>query len=139
MPEIRRGTFIDSFVLLDLFTNDPTWKPWSVEQLAAAERQGQLMINPIVFSEISVAFSRIEKISAILKGMGVVIEPIPEEAAFLAGKAYAAYRKLGGKRTAPLPDLFIGAHAAVRALPLITRDPKRMRHYYPRLTLITPD
>lgn len=139
MNNSHRRTFIDSCILLDLFTNDPVWKAWSIQKLTAAGKNGDLIINQIVFSEISIGFSRIEKIVTILKNMGIVIEPIPEEAAFLAGKAYKAYRERGGEKTAPLPDFFIGAHAAVRSIPLITRDPKRMRQCYPRLELVTPD
>ncbi len=133
------GTFIDSCVLLDIFTDDPVWVSWSLKHLRSAAMNGPLIINTIVYAEISIGFSRIETLDEILAETGIEIRELPRSAAFLAGKAYKAYRSRGGKRSAPLPDFFIGAHAAVLGVPLITRDPKRMRQVFSGLNLVYPE
>jgi hypothetical protein len=132
------GVLVDSSVLLDIFTEDAEWTAWSSAALATVAESATLIINPIVFAEISVRFSRIEELDARLPRDTFVREPIPFEAAFLAGKAFLRYRRRGGQRAAPLPDFFIGAHAAVAGHRLLTRDPVRVRTYFPGLDLIAP-
>jgi predicted nucleic acid-binding protein len=129
----------DSSVLLDVFTADPFWAEWSVGQLEKAAADGTVFVDPVVYSEISIRFSRIEDLEAALDDSGLVWSEIPREALFLAGKAFIAYRESGGLKTMPLPDFFIGAHAAVSDLILITRDPQRVRRHFPRVRLLCPD
>lgn len=132
------GTLVDSSVLIDLFTDDPVWASWSVASLRYASLQGPLWINETIFSEVSISFTSIEAFREALAEIKVDVKPLPLEAAFLAGKAFVAYRARGGAKTTPLPDFFIGAHAAVQGIPLLTRDPRRVRQAYPRLVLIQP-
>ncbi len=132
------GYLADSSVLLDVFSADPAWSDWSVDQLENASRDGTIFINPVIYSEVSIRFSRIENLQAAIKESGLVWAEIPREALFLAGKAFIAYRKSGGLRTSPLPDFFIGAHAAVSDLVLITRDPQRVLKSFPRLRVKHP-
>jgi predicted nucleic acid-binding protein len=129
----------DSSVLLDVFTADPVWAEWSVGRLERALADGTVFIDPIVYSEISIRFSRIEDLEAAIGDSGLVWSEMPREALFLAGKAFMSYRKAGGHRTTPLPDFFIGAHAAVSDFILITRDPKRIRRHFPRVRLSCPN
>lgn len=131
-------TLVDSCVLLDLMTNDPTWADWSEVELAKAQDEGQVVINPIVYAEVSVAYAAIEELDAVLPAEAFAREPLPYEAGFLAGKAFLQYRKRGGRKTAPLPDFYIGAHAAVRNYRLLTRDAARYRTYFPTVQLICP-
>lgn len=128
---------MDSNVLLDLFTDDPKWAPWSESRLAEAFDAGQVIINPIVYAEISVAFERIETLDDALPPQ-LEREQLPWEAGFLAGKCFLAYRRRGGTRRSPLPDFYIGAHAAVTGRALLTRDPGRYRSLLPALALISP-
>jgi hypothetical protein len=128
----------DSSVLLDVLTADPEWAAWSVERLETAIAEGTVFIDPIVYAEISIRFSRIEELEAAIAESGLVWSELPREALFLAGKAFRHYRRSGGPKTVPLPDFFIGAHAAVSNLILITRDPKRVRSHYPTVRLSTP-
>jgi predicted nucleic acid-binding protein len=130
-------TFLDSSVLLDLFTEDPRWLAWSQEQLANAAQRGVLVLNAIVLAEIAPRFPFVEELNAALPSMAIV-EEIPLAASFLAGHAHAAYRRAGGTREAVLPDFLIGAHAAVTDRPLLTRDPRRIATYIPGATLIAP-
>ncbi|HOD82532.1 MAG: hypothetical protein BWX88_04470 [Planctomycetes bacterium ADurb.Bin126] len=132
------ATLVDSCVLLDLFTNDPQWVSWSSSALANQADQGSLIINPFIYAEISIRFARIEVLEAVLTSATIECHPLPKEAAFLAGKCYLRYRRQGGAKTAPLPDFFIGAHAAVAGLPLLTRDPRRFAKYFPSVRLISP-
>lgn len=132
------GTFADSSVLLDLFTDDPRWGAWSQAQLTRAAQRGVIVINAIVLAEIAPRFTRVEALRSALPSMAVV-EEIPFAAAFLAGHAHADYRHAGGAREAILPDFLIGAHAAVTARPLLTRDPRRVVTYIPGAQLIAPD
>lgn len=132
------GVFIDSSVLLDVFTEDPRWLAWSQEQLTRAAQRGAIIVNAVVLAEIAPRFSRIEALRSALPSMAVV-EEIPAAAAFLAGHAHAEYRRAGGTREAILPDFLIGAHAAVTARPLLTRDPRRVATHIPGAKLITPD
>lgn len=131
------GVLVDSKVLLDLFTDDPVWAAWSEAHLADAFDAGQVVINPIVYAEISVAFERIETLEAALPEQ-LTREDLPWDAAFLAGKCFVDYRRRGGARRSPLPDFYIGAHAAVTGRTLLTRDAGRYRTLLPTLTLITP-
>jgi predicted nucleic acid-binding protein len=130
-------TFVDSSVLLDLFTEDPRWLPWSQEQLTHAAQRGAIVLNAVVAAEITPRFPRIEELRAALPSMAL-IEEIPLAAAFLAGHAHADYRRAGGTREAVLPDFLIGAHAAVTRRPLLTRDPRRVSTYIPGTALIAP-
>ena len=129
---------VDSNVLLDVLLDDPRWGPWSSATLERWADAYALVINPVIYSEVSIGFDRIEDLDAALPPDAFRRCPIPWEAAFLAGKCFARYRKGGGQRDAPLPDFFIGAHAAVAGMPLITRDARRYRTYFPRLRLIAP-
>ena len=138
MPDApTAGVLVDSNVLLDLFTEDPTWATWSESRLAEAFDAGQVVINPIVYAEISVAFERIETLEDALP-VQLGREALPWEAAFLAGKCFADYRRRGGTRRSPLRDFYIGAHAAVTGRALLTRDTRRYRTLLPTLTLISP-
>jgi predicted nucleic acid-binding protein len=132
------GVFIDSSVLLDVFTEDPRWLAWSQVQLTRAAQRGTVVVNAVVLAEIAPRFSRVEALRSALPSMAV-IEEIPAAAAFLAGHAHANYRRAGGTREAILPDFLIGAHAAVTARPLLTRDPRRVATHIPGAKLITPE
>jgi predicted nucleic acid-binding protein len=132
------GTFIDSSVLLDVFTEDPRWGAWSEAQLTKAAQSGAIVLNAVVLAEIAPRFSRVETLRSALPSMAV-IEEIPPAAAFLAGHAHADYRRAGGTREAILPDFLIGAHAAVTGRPLLTRDPRRVATHIPGASLIAPD
>ncbi|CAH2603729.1 Type II toxin-antitoxin system VapC family toxin [Rhodovastum atsumiense] len=132
------GTLIDTNVLLDLVTDDPTWVEWALQQLDAAALRGKLLINDIIYAELSVRFGRIEDLEALVEQAGLIVTPMPRPALFLAAKVFQRYRATGDTRTGVLPDFFIGAHAAVTGLPLLTRDVQRFRTYYPSVTLITP-
>ena len=129
---------VDSNVLLDVLEEDPRWYEWSSMQLQRAADQCSLLINPIIYAEISIGFQRIEELEQTLSAEFFQRVPLPWEAAFLAGKCFIRYRKLGGTKSSPLPDFFIGAHAAVSGLTLLTRDAARYRTYFPTLKLITP-
>lgn len=136
----RGGTvLVDSNVLLDVLTEDPVWYAWSSTALAAAADQSHLAMNPLVYAEVSVGFERIEELDEALPLDTFLRLPLPWPAAFLAGKCFLTYRRAGGERRSPLPDFYIGAHAAVEGMPLLTRDPARYRTYLPRLDLIAPD
>lgn len=132
------GTVVDSSVLLDLFTDDVRWGPWAKERLIRAAQAGAIVLNAVVLAEVAPRFTRIEDLHSALPAMAT-IEAIPSAAAFLAGHAHAAYRRAGGMREAVLTDFLIGAHAAVTARPLLTRDPRRIATHIPGATLITPD
>lgn len=129
---------VDTNVLLDVVTNDPVWAEWSVEQLEAAALRGPLVINDIVYAELSVRYERIEKLEEFVEQAGLEMMPLPRAALFLAAKVFTAYRKAGGARTGVLPDFFIGAQAAVEGLQLLTRDTARYRSYFPTVKLIAP-
>lgn len=132
-------TLVDTNVLLDLVSDDPNWADWSIAKLEAASLSGPLLINDVVYAELSVRYGRIEDLDAFVDAAGLEITPMPRAALFLAGKVFTQYRKSGGSRTGVLPDFFIGAHAAVSERPLLTRDVGRYRTYFPALTLITPE
>lgn len=132
------GTLVDANVLLDVLTDDPIWGPWSASALEVVAESGPVWINPIIYAEASVRFSRIEDAEDALPPEDYRRAPLPWEAAFLAGKAFLAYRRRGGARTSPLPDFFIGAHAAVADLTLLTRDGSRYETYFPTVRLLAP-
>jgi predicted nucleic acid-binding protein len=129
---------IDTNVLLDLVTDDPIWADWSIARLEEAALVGRLAINDVVYAELSVRYDRIEDLDIMLKDAAIESEPMPKAALFLAGKAFAQYRQAGGRRSGVLPDFFIGAHAAILGQPLLTRDDRRYRSYFPTLELIAP-
>jgi predicted nucleic acid-binding protein len=132
-------TLVDTNILLDIATSDSTWATWSLQQLDAAAIRGPVFINGVVYAEFSVGYVRIEDVDAILADVGLALAEIPRPALFLAAKVFQRYRAKGGARTGVLPDFFIGAHAAVAQFPLLTRDPRRYRSYFPGLSLIAPD
>ena len=132
------GTLVDSTVLLDILTEDPVWEHWSTNALADAAEAGPLYINPIVYSEVSIRFTTIEALEDALPSEDYRREPIPWAAAFLAGKVFLDYRRNKGTTSTTLRDFFIGAHAAVAGLDLLTRDVGRNRTYFPTVTLIAP-
>lgn len=132
-------TLVDTNVLLDLVTDDPVWADWSIEQLELASVSGPLFINDVVYAELSVRYERIEELDAFVDQAGLKFTPFPRGALFLAGKAFTRYRRGGGTRTGVLPDFFIGAHAAIQNLPLLTRDVARYRSYFPTVALISPE
>ena len=129
---------VDTNVLLDVATEDPQWFDWSVARLAHAANRDGLAINPIIYAELSVHYQSIEALEAALGGHAFVRLALPWDAAFVAGKAYRRYRARGGLKRSPLPDFYIGAHAAVAGLALLTRDANRYREYFPGLKLVTP-
>jgi predicted nucleic acid-binding protein len=135
----RPVTLVDSSVILDIVTEDPAWAEWSEGALAHARDDGMLVINPIVYAEVSTGFDRIEDLDDAVPADDFQREAVPYEAGFLAGKAFLAYRKRGGQKRSPLPDFYIGAHAAVRGYRLLTRDVARYRTYFPTLNLIAPN
>jgi len=132
------GTLVDSNVLLDIMTEDPAWHVWSITALSEAAETGPLYINPVIYSEVSIRFSTIEALEDALPREDYRREPIPWAAAFLAGKAFLNYRRNQGTKRATLPDFFIGAHAAIAELQLLTRDVSRYRTYFPTVPLLAP-
>lgn len=131
-------TLVDSNVILDLMTNDPDWCEWSLQAIERRLESGILVINPVIYAEVSPAYEQIEDVNAFLPSRIFERRPIPWDAAFLAGKCFTRYRRRGGTKHSPLPDFFIGAHAAVEGLSLLTRDAVRYRTYFPQLELIAP-
>ena len=133
-----KPVLVDSNVILDISTNDPKWEEWSAGALESAANESLLAINALIYAEVSIGFSRIEDLEEALPRDLYHRETLPYEAAFLAGKCFLMYRRRGGKRSAPLPDFYIGAHAAVGGFRLLTRDATRYRTYFPTLELIAP-
>jgi predicted nucleic acid-binding protein len=127
---------VDSNILLDILTEDSSWSEWSTMQLKTLAEHHILAINPIVYSEISARFTKIEDLENCIRAAGLTRMTLPWEAAFLAGKVFIQYKKNGGTRQSSLPDFFIGAHAAVEDMLLLTRDVNRYRTYFPKLELI---
>ena len=132
------AVIVDSCVLLDVFNQDPKWYEWSAEALANAADSGALIINPIIYAEISIQFVRIETLELLLPQEVFEFRPVPREAAFLAGKCFLKYRRLGGTKSLPLPDFFIGAHASILNVPVLTRDTLKFSKFFPTLHLIHP-
>jgi len=129
---------VDSNVLLDIATDDPEWQSWSSRALEDAANETTLVINALIYAEVSVGYHRIEDVEKAIPPAIYRRDPLPYEAAFLAGKAFLRYRQRGGKRTSPLPDFYIGAHAAVAGFRILTRDARRYRRYFPTVDLIAP-
>jgi predicted nucleic acid-binding protein len=129
---------VDSSVLLDVLTEDPRWYAWSAEALAASADEAALAINPIIYAEVSIRFESIEDLEEALTHHLFERLALPWEAAFLAGKCFRAYRRRAGRKGSPLPDFYIGAHAAVAGMALLTRDATRYRTYFPRLRILAP-
>ena len=132
-------TLVDSNVLLDLATDDEKWADWSQAQLEQAASAGPLLINNVIYTEVSIRYGTVEAVDATLRDLRIEVAEIPRAALFLAGKAYLQYRAAGGTRTGVLSDFFIGAHAAVEQLPLLTRDTRPYRTYFPTVALIAPE
>lgn len=133
------GLLVDTNVILDIATEDPLWFGWSSNTLSYYAEKHPLYINKIIYAEVSVGYQKIEELERALPASVFKRSVLPWEAAFLAGKAYLKYRQLGGARTQPLPDFFIGAHALIDQLALLTRDAKRFKYYFPNLQIISPD
>lgn len=133
------GIFIDSCVLLDLFTDDPNWAEWSESVLEKYSQTNTLYINSIVYTEISIGFKKIEEVETAITELDIKVLEMPREALFLTGKVFLQYRKNHGTKTSPLPDFFIGAHTAVSKFDLITRDTSKYKTYFPQVKLIHPE
>ena len=131
-------TLVDTNVLLDVINEDDEWQDWSAAMLKRANDEGRVVINPLIYAEVSVAYDTIEALDRALPETYFVREGLPWGGAFLAGKVFAAYRRRGGTRRSPMPDFYIGAHAAIAGHTLLTRDPKRYRSYFPKLRIIAP-
>ena len=129
---------VDTNILVDVLENDPDWADWSVAQLQAQSKVHRLVINPIIYSELSLTFSSAEELDEVLDGMKLPVLEMPKPALFLAGKAFVQYRRSGGAKNNVLGDFFIGAHAAVSDLPLLTRDTRRYKNYFPSVKLVAP-
>jgi predicted nucleic acid-binding protein len=129
---------VDTNVLVDVLENDPDWADWSIGQLRAQSKVHRLLINPIIYSELSLAFSTVEALDKTIEELGLVLDELPRPALFLAGKAFVRYRRQGGTKSNVLGDFFIGAHAAVSGHPVLTRDTRRYAAYFPSVTLIAP-
>lgn len=133
-----RGVLVDSNVLLDIATGDPQWSEWSEKALAECAENTALIINPIIYAEVSIGYRTIEALEVALPRALYQRQPLPWEAGFLVGKSFLAYRRRGGARSTPLPDFYIGAHAAIEHLALLTRDAVRYRTYFPSLEILAP-
>ncbi len=133
-----RLVLVDANILLDIFTDDPTWRPWSANALRDARTAGLTGINPLIYAEISLAFDRQSDLDRELDALLLTRLPLPFEAGFGAGRAFLQYRRAGGVRASPMPDFYIGAHAECEELALLTRDIQRYRAYFPSVRLISP-
>lgn len=129
---------VDTNVLVDVLQDDPDWAQWSIDQLRSQSRVHPLVINPVIYSELSTTFSSIEALDAVIDRMELQILEIPKPALFLAGKAFVQFRRGGGVKNSVLSDFYIGAHAAVSGLPILTRDPRRYRNYFPTVRVVSP-
>ena len=131
-------TLVDTNVVVDVLGDDPVWADWSLAQLAEGALRGPLLINEVVFAELSVRLPSLESVDEVLDTFELSLEPTPKAALFTAGKAFDIYKRRGGVRPTVLPDFFIGAHAAVIEVPILTRDPRHFGSYFPSVRLITP-
>lgn len=131
-------TLIDSNILIDIWTQDPTWFQWSSHEFSKCLANGEVAINPVINAEISLGFATEPDVEAAIKAAGLTKLPLPFSASFAAGRAFQLYRKRGGTKVSTLPDFFIGAHAEVEKIPLLTRDPSGYRTYFPNIALICP-
>lgn len=130
---------VDTNVLVDVLEDDPQWADWSIGQLRAQSKIRRLAINPVIYAELSTAFSTVEALDRAVADLGLALVEIPRPALFLAGKAFVRYRRQGGSKTNVLADFFIGAHAAVSGYPILTRDTRRYSAYFSGVTLIAPE
>lgn len=135
---LHSATLVDSCVLLDVITGDERWADWSAAQIAAAVDAGRVVINPLIYAEVSVGYQTIEELEEMLPAGDYEREPLPYLAGFAAGKAFVRYRRSGGDKRSPMPDFYIGAHAAVAGYRLLTRDVQRYRTYFPTIDIIAP-
>jgi predicted nucleic acid-binding protein len=133
------ATLVDSCVLLDVITGDQQWADWSAAQIAAAMDTGRVVINPLIYAEVSVGYQTVEELEELLPAADYEREPLPYVAGFAAGKAFLRYRRSGGDKRSPMPDFYIGAHAAVAGYRLLTRDVRRYQTYFPAIDIIGPD
>jgi predicted nucleic acid-binding protein len=135
---IRPSTLVDSCILLDVITGDERWADWSAVQVASAMDTGRIVINPLIYAEVSVGYETVEELEELLPASDYEREPLPYVAGFAAGKAFLRYRRAGGDKRSPMPDFYIGAHAAVSGYRLLTRDVSRYRTYFPTVEIIAP-
>jgi predicted nucleic acid-binding protein len=136
---MRRKILVDSNVLLDILTDDARWAQWSNDTFTNCAECAELVIDPIIYAEVSSGYSTMAGVDLPLSEDLITRQPLPWAAAFAAGKAFVAYKRRGGTKRSPLPDFYIGAHAAVTGMSLLTRDPRRYRTYFPTVELIAPD
>ncbi len=129
---------VDTNILIDVLADDPQWAEWSAGRLREQGRIHELVINPLIYVELSMMFDAVEKLDGVLADMEIGVKEIPRAALFLAGKAFVKYRKGGGSKSGVLADFFVGAHAAVSGFPILTRDSRRYKNYFPTVTLISP-
>ena len=129
---------VDTNVLVDVLEDDPEWADWSIGQLRKQSRVHRLIMNPVIYAELSLTFSTVEALDEVLAGMQLPVVEMPRSALFLAGKAFAQYRRRGGTKGNVLADFFIGAHAAVAGWPILTRDGSRYQSYFPTVNLVMP-
>ena len=129
---------VDTNVLIDVLNNEPQWADWSIHQLRVQSKIHLLSINPIIYAELSCTFKKVEDLDEVLQVMELKFNQIPKPALFLAGKAFQRYRRQGGVKNSILADFFIGAHAAVSRLPVLTRDTQRYQTYFPTVKLVSP-
>jgi predicted nucleic acid-binding protein len=132
------GVLVDSNVLLDIAISDPNWALWSEGALAACGEHVPLVINQIIYAEVSVNYDSVEAVNTAFPASYYHRQPLPWDAGFLAGKCFVDYRRRGGTRTSPMPDFYIGAHAAIARLAILTRDPRRYRNYFPSVKIVAP-
>ncbi|MDB5970684.1 MAG: PilT protein domain protein [Hydrocarboniphaga sp.] len=130
---------VDTNVLLDVLEDDPAWADWSVRQLRAQAQVHELLINPVIYSELSLTFDSVDALDDVIDDIGLAYQELPRPALFLAGRAFVKYRHGGGQRTSILADFFIGAHAAVLGCGILTRDTRRYKNYFPTVPLVTPE
>ena len=135
---IRPATLVDSCVLLDVITDDEQWAAWSAAKIAAAMDTGRVVINPLIYAEVSVGYETVEELEDLLPASDYEREPLPYLAGFAAGKAFVRYRRSGGDKRSPMPDFYVGAHAALAGYRLLTRDVRRYRTYFPTIDIIAP-
>jgi predicted nucleic acid-binding protein len=130
---------VDTNVLVDVLEDDPSWADWSEHQLRIQSRVHELLVNPVIFSELSLLFDSVKAVDQAIDGMGLTFQEIPKPALFLASRAFVKYRRAGGNKTNVLADFFIGAHAAVLNCGILTRDAARYRNHFPSVTLVVPN
>ena len=135
---VKPATLVDSCVLLDVITGDERWADWSAGQIATAMDSGRVVINPLIYAEVSAGYQTVEELDDLLPADDYEREPLPYPAGFAAGKAFLQYRRGGGDKRSPMPDFYIGAHAAVAGYRLLTRDVARYRTYFPTVAIIAP-